>query len=102
MAERSELLVHIAYDDEADVWYISKSDIPGLSLEAATPPELLKRVVECVPELLALNHGLMTKVVSAALQADAKPASRSAARASRSRPWAVRPVFDTPLMLASA
>jgi hypothetical protein len=99
MSERTELLVHLAYDDEAAVWYVAKSDIPGLSLEAPTPSELLSRVVEAAPELIELNSGMLAKVVKAELAGgEKKGRSRHEVR----RPWAVRPVFDAPLELACA
>ena len=97
MSNRVELLVHLAYDDEADVWYVAKSDIPGLSLEAATPGELLNRVTDAVPQLLELNDGILAKVVRARLEVQ-EPHRRNAAR----RPFSVRPVFDNPLQLAHA
>lgn len=82
MMDRAELEVHLAFDPEAGVWYVAETDIPGLSLEAATPFELLRRIVECAPELLELNAG------------QAEP--------SLHRPTiAVRPVFDTPFELRS-
>lgn len=99
MADRIELLVHLAYDREAAVWYVAKSDIPGLSLEAATPYELLSRVVEAAPELIELNRGMLAKVV----EADFDPGkTKGRSHGQRRRPWAVRPVFDAPLDLASA
>jgi hypothetical protein len=98
MSERVELQVHFAYDDEAAVWYVAKSDIPGLSLEASTPSELLSRVVETAPELIELNSGMLAKVVKVEPVGEKKGRTRHEAR----RPWAVRPVFDAPLELACA
>jgi hypothetical protein len=80
-----ELNVHLAYDDEADVWYVAASDIPGLCLEANNPQKLIERICECAPELLGLN---------------AEEVRRS--HAPRKKPTlAVRPVFDSPLQLAA-
>jgi len=76
----TEFSVHIAYDDEADVWYVAESDIPGLALEADNPQRLLERVAACAPRLLELNG---------------KPASSSAARP----PYAWKPVFDSPFLV---
>lgn len=52
-----ELKVHLAFDTEADVWYIAESDIPGLRLEADDPMELVRRVAACAAELIELNEG---------------------------------------------
>jgi hypothetical protein len=98
MAERTELRVHLDYDDEAKVWYVAKSDIPGLSLEAATPSELLSRIVEAAPELIELNSGMLAKVGEAEFVGDKEGRPRPADR----RPWTVHPVFDAPLKLARA
>src|SRR5690242_17189014 len=99
MSERTELRVHLAYDDEAKVWYVAKSDIPGLSLEAATPSELLTRIVEAAPELIELNSGMLAKVVEAELVENPK---MGRPRHQGRTPWTVRPVFDAPLQLACA
>jgi hypothetical protein len=76
----TELSVHIAYDDEADVWYVAESDIPGLALEADNPQHLMDRVAACAPRLLELNQ---------------KPAPAKAAR----QPLAWKPVFDSALLV---
>lgn len=52
-----ELKVHLAFDKEANVWYIAESDIPGLRLEADDPMELVKRIGESAAELIELNEG---------------------------------------------
>ena len=81
-----ELNVHLAYDDEADVWYVAASDIPGLSLEAENPQRLIARIQECACDLIALNE---TEILHE--------------RTPREKPTvAVRPVFDSPLRLAEA
>lgn len=98
MAERTELRVHLDCDDEAGVWYVAKSDIPGLSLEAATPSDLLSRIVEAAPELIELNTGLIARVVEAGPVAESNCRPRHPAR----RPWSVLPIFDAPLELARA
>ena len=98
MSERTELRVHLDYDDEAGVWYVAKSDIPGLSLEAATSSELLSRIVEAAPELIELNAGMLARVVEAEFAGDKESRPRHPAR----RPWAVLPIFDAPLELARA
>ncbi len=47
--------VKAEWDEEAEVWYVSQSDVPGLAAEAATPQEMIDLVGELVPELLELN-----------------------------------------------
>lgn len=103
MSKRFELQVHFAYDDEADVWYVAKSDIPGLSLEAASPAELLNRVAEAAPELIELNIGILTKVVDVR-PSDTPAVAPAPIRKGKAKPrhWTVRPVFDAPLALACA
>ena len=59
------LHVHLAYDDEASVWYVAKSDIPGLSLEADSPTALVERIMQAAPELLELNEGLLVDALEA-------------------------------------
>lgn len=76
----TELNVHIAYDEEAGVWYVAESDIPGLALEADNPQHLMDRVAACAPRLLELNQK----------QQSAKSTKPSLA-------W--KPVFDSPLLV---
>jgi hypothetical protein len=47
--------VECEWDDEAKVWFISDSDVPGLSGEATTVEELSELLRSRIPELLALN-----------------------------------------------
>ena len=82
-----ELKVHVAYDSEADCWYVAHSDVPGLSLEAPTAPALMERVMQVAPQLIELNEEELLK----------KHVRRA------ERPCvAVTPVFDSPLRLACA
>jgi hypothetical protein len=81
-----ELKVHLAYDDEADVWYVAASDIPGLRLEADNPQHLIDRIQQCAVELICLN--------------EAEILDRQ--RGQEKPPVAVRPVFDSPLQLVCA
>lgn len=99
MSDQIELQVHLAFDEEANVWYVAKSDVPGLSLEADTPQELIQRVMDCAPEMIELNHGVMTEVVGAR-QVERAPARR--AKSDRKPRLSVLPVFDNPLQLACA
>jgi len=49
--------VHASYDDDARVWYVLNSDIPGLATDAPTIEKLRHRVGEVLPELLEFNSG---------------------------------------------
>lgn len=81
------LTIHLAHDEEADVWYVASSDIPGLFLEAATPQELISRISEAAPEMIELNQA----------EIDEKQEVKKATRASQ---VSMRPVFDSPMDLA--
>lgn len=81
-----ELKVHLAYDDEADVWYVAETDVPGLSLEADSVQRLIERIEECACELIELN--------AAEIEARFAPKKK--------QPITVRPIFDSPLQLAEA
>ena len=48
----------ISRDDEAGVWYVSDTDVPGLVAEAASERDLLLKIRELVPELYELNRHL--------------------------------------------
>lgn len=82
------LTIHLAHDQEADVWYVASSDIPGLFLEAATPQELISRINEAAPEMIALNRPEML----AGHGADVETIQHIS----------LRPVFDSPMDLAFA
>ena len=43
------------WDDEAQVWYVAETDVPGLATEAATLEELERKLMQMIPELLELN-----------------------------------------------
>lgn len=49
--------VKAEWDDEANVWYVSNTDVPGLAAEADTPAELLTLLETLVPEMIELNGG---------------------------------------------
>ena len=57
--------VHAEWDEEARVWYVARSDVPGLSAEAATTEALLDKLRILVPELLELNRHLLKREVGA-------------------------------------
>ena len=48
--------IHAAWDDEAQVWYVVESDVPGLAAEAPTAEALVEKLRTIVPELVALNR----------------------------------------------
>ena len=44
------------WDEEAHVWYVAESDVPGLATEAETLEELERKLLVMIPELLELNE----------------------------------------------
>jgi predicted RNase H-like HicB family nuclease len=46
------------WDDEARVWYVAESDVPGLVTEADTIEEMERKLLDMIPELLELNGAL--------------------------------------------
>ena len=48
--------VHCEWDDDAKVWFVAHSTVPGLSAEAAEPAALVEKLRTRIPELLALNE----------------------------------------------
>ena len=44
--------VHVAFDEEARVWYVTKSDIHGLRVEAPKFEEMIERVQSALLDLL--------------------------------------------------
>lgn len=80
-----ELKVHLAYDEEAKVWYVAHSDIPGLHLEADEPDELVRRLAECAPEMIELNQDEIVRL---------HHPRRDAIR--------VKPIFDSPFFVGGA
>ena len=44
------------WDQEARVWYVAETDVPGLATESATVEEMEEKLLRMVPELLALNE----------------------------------------------
>jgi hypothetical protein len=47
--------VECEWDEDAGVWYVSESNVPGLVAEAETQEALTALVRERVPELVRLN-----------------------------------------------
>jgi hypothetical protein len=56
---RTEFIVRVEWDDEAGVWYVSDSDLPGLVAEAETVDALREKVIVRAPELAELNRHLI-------------------------------------------
>lgn len=99
MTQTISLQVHLDYDDEACVWFVAKSDIPGLSLEAESAPKLVERVLAAAPELLELNAHLLGHAASQEEPRLNMPELIGPVRRPRLN---VMPVFDRPLELACA
>jgi hypothetical protein len=55
------LTIRCDWDAEAHVWYVTESDVPGLSLEASTQKAMTAKLRRAVPELLELNGLLKDK-----------------------------------------
>lgn len=47
--------VKAEWDAEAEVWYVSHTDVPGLVAEADSPEELLALLQTLVPEMIEAN-----------------------------------------------
>jgi predicted RNase H-like HicB family nuclease len=43
------------WDDEAGMWYVAETDVPGLATEAATVEEMEQKLLRMIPELVELN-----------------------------------------------
>lgn len=54
-----EFRVVADWDEEAGLWYVSDSDVPGLAAEAPTTEALVGKLHDLVPELVALNRHLI-------------------------------------------
>jgi hypothetical protein len=46
------VLVKVAHDPEADVWYVEQSDLVGVNAEAETLEELVKKLPAVISDLL--------------------------------------------------
>lgn len=54
-----QFFVTIDWDDEANVWYVADTDVPGLAAEAATIDLLREKVLQLVPLLVEENAHLI-------------------------------------------
>lgn len=52
------LRILASWDDEANVWVVESTDVPGLVAEAETIPQLLSKLKILIPEMLAENDHL--------------------------------------------
>lgn len=50
--------VKCVWDEEAKVWYVSESNLPGLAIEAPTTDVMHSRLKSIVPELLDAYNDL--------------------------------------------
>jgi hypothetical protein len=50
---RRHAIVRASWDEEAQVWYVEDSDIPGLATESPTLDGLRVRLRTIIPDLLA-------------------------------------------------
>lgn len=48
--------IRAGWDEDAQVWYVEDSDIPGLVTEAPTQDQFIEHIRELAPELIALNR----------------------------------------------
>ena len=49
----------ISWDEEASVWYVAATDLPGLAAGAETRQELMQKVRQLLPDLRTANRHLM-------------------------------------------
>lgn len=49
---RRHVIIRASWDDEAAVWYVEESDVPGLSTESDTLEGLSRRIRDIIPDLL--------------------------------------------------
>ena len=52
-ADRLTVTCH--WDEEAQVWFVADTNVPGLATEAATLEELERKLLVMIPELLGMN-----------------------------------------------
>jgi predicted RNase H-like HicB family nuclease len=50
-----EAKVHAKWDSEAEVWFATSDEVPGLATEAGTLEDLVGKLQTLVPELIELN-----------------------------------------------
>ena len=57
----------LSWDGEAEVWYVSDTDFPGLVAEAPTQKELVDKIHLLVPELFETNRHLFDDAIGETL-----------------------------------
>ena len=55
MSEPRIFLIRVDRDEEAGVWYVAESDVPGLATEAESVEAMVEKLRVMVPELLEAN-----------------------------------------------
>ena len=55
MTPRKDLVIRAHWDPEAECWYATSDDVPGLATGADTIEALVDRLKKIVPELLRMN-----------------------------------------------
>ncbi len=50
-----KLTVTCEWDEEASVWYVSETNVPGLTAEAATIEEIVAILADRITEMIRLN-----------------------------------------------
>jgi predicted RNase H-like HicB family nuclease len=56
------VVVRCAWDDEADVWYVQESDVPGLVTEADTLEALRRKLPGLIQDLLEVETAMDIEV----------------------------------------
>jgi len=51
--------IHCEWDEEASVWYVADSNVPGLAAEAATAEQMKEILLARIPELVHANSPAM-------------------------------------------
>jgi hypothetical protein len=51
----ADFTVEVGYDEDAEVWVIKRSDVPGLTVEGDTYDQLIGKIHTLTPMLLAAN-----------------------------------------------
>lgn len=67
--------VDIAFDHEAQKYYVARSDISGLHAEAKTFQDLAEAIRDVVPDLIKANHVSFTTRITAFLRGVFAPAA---------------------------
>lgn len=56
-----QFFVKAEWDEDAHVWYVAESDVPGLATEAPTLDALQRRVLDLLPILVEENAHLISQ-----------------------------------------